>query len=159
MRRRDWLAGAIGLSGVSIASFASVSLALPALAAASDSPVGFWRTIDDKTHKPRAIVRIFPANGMLYGVVTAILDPKYAGALCQDCGGDRKGQPVLGLQIIRGMKPAGDHWGGGTILNPQTGEVYHCQMHVGDGGQTLVVRGFIGFSFIGRSQTWQRVSG
>jgi uncharacterized protein (DUF2147 family) len=151
MRRREWLAGAVGLAVV-------LAMAVPAaLAATPASPVGVWRTIDDTTNKPRALVQIFVRNGLLYGKVTSILDAQYADARCQDCSGDRKGQPVIGLEIIRDMKPDGERWDGGTILNPQTGDVYHCKMHLGPDGQTLVVRGFIGFSLIGRSQTWQRM--
>jgi uncharacterized protein (DUF2147 family) len=153
MHRRDWLAGMVGVL---------VSGMVPACGAwASDlaSPIGVWRTIDDKTNKPRALVRIFTRNGLLYGRVTTILDGTHADARCQDCSGDRQNQPVLGLEIIRDMRPDGDHWDGGTILNPETGDVYHCRMHLGPDGQTLVVRGFIGFSLIGRSQTWQRMPG
>jgi uncharacterized protein (DUF2147 family) len=153
MHRRDWLAGMV---------VAVVSGMVPACWAwASDpaSPIGVWRTIDDKTNKPRALVQIFTRNGLLYGRVTTILDGTHADARCQDCSGDRQNQPVLGLEIIRDMHPDGDRWDGGTILNPETGDVYHCRMHLGPDGQTLVVRGFIGFSLIGRSQTWQRMPG
>ena len=74
-----------------------------------------------------------------------------------DCAGDRQNQSVVGLEIIRDLHPDGDRWRGGTIINPETGDVYHCRFHLGPDGQTLVVRGFIGFSLIGRSQTWQRM--
>ena len=148
MRRRELLAG-----------MGAVLAAAPCAAWAADpsTVVGVWRTIDDKTNKPRALVRISERNGLLYGRVTAILDAKYADARCQDCSGDRANQPVLGLEIIRNMQPDGNRWDGGTILNPETGDVYHCRFHVGPDGQTLIVRGFIGFSLIGRSQTWQRM--
>jgi uncharacterized protein (DUF2147 family) len=121
--------------------------------------VGVWRTIDDKTNKPRALVQIYARGGLLFGKVTSILDGQYADARCEGCSDDRKGQPVMGLEIIRDMKPDGNRWDGGTILNPQTGDIYHCRMHLGPDGQTLVVRGFIGFSLIGRSQIWQRMPG
>jgi uncharacterized protein (DUF2147 family) len=150
MLRREWLAGVVGLAGL---------LAVPAWAASPASPVGVWRTVDDATNKPRALVRIFDRGGLLFGRVTSIFDAQYAAARCQACSGDRKGQPVLGLEIIRDMKPDGDRWDGGTILDPQNGDIYHCRMHLGPDGQTLVVRGFIGFSLIGRSQIWQRVPG
>jgi uncharacterized protein (DUF2147 family) len=151
MRRREWLAGVVGVVGAVAAGLVPVSAADPS------SPLGVWRTIDDKTNKPRALVEIFARNGLLYGRVTGILDRKYADARCQSCGGDRQGEPVLGMEIIRDMRPDGDRWGGGTIINPETGSVYHCRFHLGPDGQTLVVRGFIGFSLIGRSQTWQRL--
>jgi uncharacterized protein (DUF2147 family) len=150
MRRRDWLAAVLSVL---------VMGAAPSWAADPASPIGVWRTIDDRTNKPRALVDIYARGGLLYGKVTAILDSQYAAARCNDCSGDRQNQPVLGLEIIRDMHPDGDHWDGGTILNPETGDVYHCRMHLGPDGQTLVVRGFIGFSLIGRSQTWQRMPG
>ena len=153
MRRREWLGGLVGLAGA--------VLVRPVWAWAADpsTVVGVWRTIDDKTNKPRALVRIFERNGLRYGRVSDILDSKYADARCQDCSGDRANQPVLGLEIIRDMQPDGNRWDGGTILNTQTGDVYHCRFHLGPDGQTLIVRGFIGFSLIGRSQTWQRMPG
>ncbi len=153
MRRRDWLRGAAALMGAVLAGPLSAWSSDPA------SPIGVWRTIDDKTSRARALVQIFARNGLLYGRVTDILDARYADARCQDCAGDRQNQPVLGLEIIRDMRPDGDRWDGGTILNPETGDVYHCRFHLGPDGQTLVVRGFIGISLIGRSQTWQRVPG
>jgi uncharacterized protein (DUF2147 family) len=152
MRRREWLLlAAAGIIG---------ALALgrvPAEATDTSTPVGVWRTIDDATKKPRALVQIFARNGLLYGRVSDILDPRFTDARCVACSGDRQNQPVQGLEIIRDMRPDGDHWDGGTILDPQTGAVYHCRMHLGPDGQTLVVRGFIGFSLLGRSQTWQRM--
>ena len=158
MRRRDWLARTAWLPAALFFGAGSMG---PATAWADDqgSPVGLWRTIDDETNKPRAVVQIFARDGLLYGRVTDIFDPKLAQAHCQNCAGDRQNQPVLGLEIMRDMRPEGDHWGGGTILDPQTGGIYHCRMHLGPGGETLVVRGFIGFSLIGRSQTWQRMAG
>jgi uncharacterized protein (DUF2147 family) len=149
MRRREWL--------VAVATIAGALAAGPASASDPASPIGLWRTIDDKTNKPRALVQIFARNGLLYGRVTTILDGKYANVRCTDCAGDRQNQSVVGLEIIRDMHPDGDRWDGGTIINPETGDVYHCRFHLGPDGQTLVVRGFIGFSLIGRSQTWQRM--
>jgi uncharacterized protein (DUF2147 family) len=72
------------------------------------------------------------------------------------CTDVRKGQPMLGLIIIRNMKHTGDEYSGGDILDPDTGSVYHCKMHV-EGGTRLVLRGYIGFSLLGRNQTWLRV--
>jgi uncharacterized protein (DUF2147 family) len=151
MRRREWLGGVVAVAGALAAG------PLTAWGADPATVVGIWRTIDDKTNKPRALVQIFERNGLLYGRVTAILDGTYADARCKDCAGDRANQPVVGLEIIRDMQPDGNRWDGGTILNPETGDVYHCRFHLGPDEQTLVVRGFIGFSLIGRSQTWQRM--
>jgi uncharacterized protein (DUF2147 family) len=143
-------------------SFALAALpALPAaaadaLAATADSPVGLWKTIDDKTGAPRAIVRIYEQDGRLFGKVEGSFTPGAEHRVCEVCTDDRKGQPMLGLIIIRNMKRAGDEYSGGDILDPETGSVYHCKLHV-EGGTRLVLRGYIGFSLLGRNQIWQRV--
>lgn len=153
MLRRDFMAGLAGL-GLALA-------AGPFSAAAADltSPVGDWRTIDDVTHKPRAIVQVYERDGLLYGRVKEILDHKYDGVTCHDCAGFAAGKPVLGLVLINGLKPMGQAWDGGTILNPENGKVYRCRMHLTEGGEKLIVRGYIGTPMIGRTQTWDRLSG
>ncbi|MCB0773090.1 MAG: DUF2147 domain-containing protein, partial [Flavobacteriales bacterium] len=62
----------------------------------------------------------------------------------------RKGKPVLGLEIIRGMVRDGEEWNDGTILDPDNGKVYDCKLWVE--GDKLKVRGYIAFFF--RTQTW-----
>ena len=130
----------------------------PAWAINLDSPVGLWRTIDDNTGKPRAIIRIFEQGGRLYGVVMQVLDPRDAGKMCEKCTDDRRGKPVLGLDIIRGLVRDGDHWGGGTILDPENGKTYRCRLTLRSGGERLAVRGFLGIALLGRTQVWQRVN-
>ena len=134
----------------------------PALAAAQEasalqSPVGLWQTFDDHTGQPRGLVRIFESQGRLYGDIARVLDTDKPGAVCVKCTDDRKDKLVLGLQIIRGLVPDGNEWSGGTILDPETGTAYRCSMHLTDGGRKLVLRGYIGISLFGRSQTWVRV--
>jgi uncharacterized protein (DUF2147 family) len=145
----------------------SVSLALAALAPAraaaadaaavgADSPIGLWKTIDDKTGAARAIVRIYPQDGRLFGKIEGSFTPGAEHRFCEVCTDERKGQPMLGLIIIRNMKHTDDEYSGGDILDPDTGSVYHCKMHV-EAGTRLVVRGYIGFSLLGRNQIWQRM--
>ncbi len=126
--------------------------------AASDSPVGEWRTIDDKTGETRAIVAITQENtGELSGKIIRTLDPTIpADRRCTACTDERKNQLLTGLTIIRNMKKDGNHWEGGNILDPASGSVYDCTMKLKKDGQELVVRGFVGLSLLGRSQTWVR---
>ncbi|HEY3599609.1 MAG TPA: DUF2147 domain-containing protein [Paraburkholderia sp.] len=126
--------------------------------AQSNSPVGTWQTIDDHTHQPKALVQISEeANGTLSGKVIKTLDPnEKPDRRCTECTDARKDQLVLGMTIINDMKKDGDAWGGGQILDPGNGKVYKCKMHTEDGGQKLIVRGYIGMSLLGRSQTWIR---
>ena len=60
------------------------------------------------------------------------------------------------MQILSGLKPDGDEWAGGEILDPNNGKVYKAKARLADGGKKLEVRGFIGVSLLGRTQTWQR---
>ena len=100
---------------------------LPAASLAQAPPgvAGLWQTIDDRTGQPRATVRLFEAQGRIYGNVERALDPAYAGAICERCTDDRKGKPVEGLQIIRGLardgQPVGpDHRRRGHVNSRQT---------------------------------------
>ncbi|MBN3758983.1 DUF2147 domain-containing protein [Paraburkholderia sp. Tr-20389] len=126
--------------------------------AQADTPVGTWQTIDDHTGQPKALVQITQdANGSLNGKVVKGLGPNdQPDRRCTACTDTRKDQPILGMTIISDMKKDGDNWDGGQILDPENGKLYKCKMHVEDGGQKLVVRGYIGVSLLGRSQTWVR---
>jgi uncharacterized protein (DUF2147 family) len=103
-------------------------------------------------------VQIVERDHLLYGTIAAIADPAKAKAVCRDCTDERRNQPVLGMEFLRGLHEDGDVWNDGTVLDPQNGRVYRCKMHLEAGGQKLVVRGFVGMSLFGRSQTWVRVN-
>ncbi len=131
--------------------------ALPAWA--QMSPVGLWRTLDDKTQQPTAEVRI-RANtaGVLSGVVERSVGPDDGKeANCSQCTDERKDQPKIGMEIIRGAQKAEgkDVWEGGKILDPDNGKSYTLRLTPIDGGKKLEVRGSIGP--FGRTQTWIRV--
>lgn len=125
--------------------------------AADMTPAGVWKTIDDKTGQAKSIVEISEQNGELTGKVVKVLQSEQGpNPICKECDGERKNQPVTGMTIIWGMKKDGDVWSGGKILDPKNGKIYGCKMHVIEGGNKLEVRGFIGFSFLGRTQVWER---
>jgi uncharacterized protein (DUF2147 family) len=60
------------------------------------------------------------------------------------------------MVILRGLEPHGDEYRDGDILDPKNGSVYRCKLRLEDQGRRLSVRGFVGFSLLGRSQTWIR---
>ena len=128
------------------------------LVTAAGSPVGVWRSIDDKTKQERSIIRITEENGELKGVVEKIFDQPGddPAHLCKDCKDERKDKPIIGMAILWGLKKDGDAWAGGEILDPKNGKVYRCKITLSQDGKSLNVRGFIGISLIGRSQTWLR---
>ena len=78
------------------------TLAVWATDAALLTPIGRWKTIDDKTGKPKAIVQVYLENGKLYGKIEATLDPN-AKKVCDKCKDERKGQPIVGMVIMRGL--------------------------------------------------------
>jgi uncharacterized protein (DUF2147 family) len=120
------------------------------------SPLGLWKTFDDKTGNARAIVRVYEENGKLFGRIERSVTPGAEKRVCEVCTDERKNQPMIGLLIIRDMKGSDGEYSGGDILDPDTGAVYRCKFHVDDSGTRLIVRGFIGVSLLGRTQTWQR---
>jgi uncharacterized protein (DUF2147 family) len=139
----------------------ALALALTTLAngsamADSVSPEGLWRTYDDHTGEARALVRIYRQDDALFGRIEETFGPGESGKLCTPCTDDRKNQPIIGLVILRGLKPDEDGFGGGDILDPESGSVYRCLMRLEQDGAKLVVRGYLGLSLFGRSQTWQR---
>jgi uncharacterized protein (DUF2147 family) len=127
-------------------------------AQASESPVGLWRTIDDKTGKEKSLVRIVEANGELRATIEKLYREPHEeqNPNCDKCPGDRKNKPVLGMTIMTGLKKAGSEYDGGEILDPANGKVYRCKMWTAEGGKKLNVRGFIGVSLLGRTQVWVR---
>lgn len=121
------------------------------------TPVGHWQTFDDKTKEVKSQVHITEAGGVVSGKVEKLLrkDAKQ-DAVCEACSDDRKGQPMLGLEIIRGAKKADgkDVWEGGKILDPENGKNYTLRLTPIEDGKKLEVRGSIGP--FGRTQTWVR---
>lgn len=114
--------------------------------------VGKWKTIDDETGQAKSIVEIFKkSDGKYYGkIVNLLLKPENDN--CVKCSDDRKNKPLIGLEIIRGLKKDGNEFTGGTITDPKTGKTYKCT--ITRDGDKLNVRGYIGFALIGRTQVW-----
>ncbi len=126
------------------------------------SPVGLWRAIDDATGEAKSYVRVSLRAGEgseLIAVIDSLLPQpgKDPGRVCDLCSGDKKNRPLQGLEIAWGLSGSGKAYAGGQILDPGNGKTYRCKMEVSDDGMRLTVRGFIGISLIGRSQTWHRV--
>lgn len=134
-----------------------LSAASAAETAEKSSPVGYWETISDVTKKPRSIVWLYETDGVLYGKIVKNLDPAEGeGKLCTECPGEFHDKPVIGLQFLWGLKEKEGNWKGGRVLDPDNGKIYRCKLAVQEGGETLNVRGYLGISLLGRTQTWKR---
>ncbi len=140
------------------AAFLAASLLAAGGAMAQVSPVGTWRNVDDKSGEAKAEIRITESAGVVNGaIVRRLARDSKADAVCEECRDERKGQPLDGLEIIRGARKAADKdvWEGGRILDPENGREYTLRLTPIEGGKRLEVRG--SFGPFGRTQTWVRV--
>ena len=146
MKKLAWLA----LVGLTVT--APVAFAADALNGSQ------WKTIDDKTGKPKAVVEFKEqANGTLSATIKELLDPA-AAKVCDSCKGNLKGTSMVGLTIVTNLKQVGDNkYEGGTILDPKSGSTYSLKGQVTPNGQKFELRGYKGVAALGRNQTWQRV--
>lgn len=150
--RRRGRHGAVARAGALIVS---LLICLP-VGAQQATPEGLWQTVSDVDGKPEAYIRIREAQGEFIGVIEQVLHPDKPDAICDKCPGERHNQPIVGLTIITGVRRDGGHYAGGKILDPDSGKLYSCILTLIDGGKRMQVRGFLGFSLLGRTQTWLR---
>lgn len=122
------------------------------------SPVGLWQPLDG-AGKPLGLIRIFESKGLYYGRIEPSSPRDDSSARCTRCSDDRHDQPIIGLVLLRHLRPQNGEYVGGDILDPDTGRIYGCTLRLTDGGRHLIMRGFLGISLLGRSQTWRRVDG
>jgi uncharacterized protein (DUF2147 family) len=126
-------------------------------ALAADSPVGIWKTLDDKTGKVESMVEIYERSGKLFGKIASLTEPNDAQGkpkTCTKCTGADKGQPIVGLIIIRDLSLSDGRYKGGTIMDPKDGKVYKAELWVEDG--KLKVRGYLGLFY--KTETWLKGS-
>ena len=121
------------------------------------TPVGAWKTIDDATGQEKALVRITESGGVLTGKVEKLFDPAKQDSKCEECTDGRKGQPVLGMTILRNVKKGEAFWEGGDILDAANGKVYRVRLTPSGDNKSMDVRGYMGVPMLGRTQKWVRV--
>jgi uncharacterized protein (DUF2147 family) len=145
-------------------SVLALAALLPLFAAAPaadlSSPAGLWQAVDDDTKQPNAWFLITNHDGVYSGIIAKMfMKPgENPNVVCDQCKDDRLNHPWLGLEIIRDMKEEEpDKYGGGNILDPRDGKIYHATMKVTPDGQTLVVRGYLGIELLGKNQYWARL--
>jgi len=116
---------------------------------------GVWITQDDETGKKKSEVLLYKNEGKLYGKILNLLLEEDKGKLCVNCKGENKNLAIEGMVIVEGLELNGKIWEEGTILDPKSGKTYSCYITF-ENQNTLKVRGYIGFSLLGRTQKWIR---
>jgi len=138
------------------------ALTVSVAASAQLTPNGLWKTVDDATQKELSYVRITESGGVFNAKLEKLIDtPEPDKLVCGKCTDDRKDKPLLGLQLIRGVKKSEEvdsaTWEGGTILDPSSGKTYKVRLTPIEDGKKLQVRGYVGAPAFGRTQIWIRV--
>ena len=137
-----------------LAAMATVATALPARA----DVFGYWLNQDQD-----AIIEITPCGNSACGSLVWFAEPNFEnGQPKTDLNNPDPAmttRTVCNLQIIGDFTNDGDSkWTDGSIYDPKKGKTYKSKMHVTDEGN-LYLRGYIGISLIGRSETWTRTDG
>ena len=115
---------------------------------------GLWTTVDDRDGRAKSVVEIYEQDGRYFGKVVRLLEED-ADSICPKCPGDRKGKPIVGMNILTGLEITPDGGRNGEVLDPESGSVYSCYIKMLDPGK-LKLRGYIGAPAFGRTQIWTR---
>jgi len=123
----------------------------------SQTIFGAWNSFDEETNRLESVIEVYEKNDQVFAKIIKITNLENQGATCINCSGERKNTPILGMNILTGLKKDGDEWSGGKILDPKNGKEYKCYIQLLD-ENTLKIRGYIGFSMFGRTAIWKRAT-
>jgi uncharacterized protein (DUF2147 family) len=124
---------------------------------------GIWQQIDDKTGAAKAIIKIDKeANNTYTGKIVKVTPrPGYTPrATCNKCPAPYTNDPILGMEIIKGLKhvEGTNNYEKGRVIDPLAGKIYDAKVRLNANGKRLTLRGYMGVSALGRSQTWIRLN-
>jgi len=139
----------------------TISLATPALGSAEPGDLfGVW-----VTEGGGAKLEIFPCGNKACGKVIWLKHPNYVNSSDGPVGMEKvdrknsdpalRNRSIIGLQVMEGLSLEGDWWRNGSCYDPQSGTTYQCKMRL-ESASELRLRGFIGFSLLGRTYTLSR---
>lgn len=121
----------------------------------SQTIFGKWTSKNDDTGEIDSIIEVYEIEGKAFAKIIGIKDAERQTAVCDLCNGENKNKPILGLNILTGLEKDDDEWSGGEILDPRNGKIYKCYIQL-ENPDKLKIRGYIGFSFIGKTAYWER---
>ena len=121
----------------------------------SQTIFGIWENRNEKTNTVDSYIEVYQKNKKAYAKIIEITDKNKQNIACDKCEGLNKNKPILGMNILTGLKKDGDEWSGGTILDPRNGKVYKCYIKLTNKNK-LKIRGYIGVSLFGKTAYWYR---
>ena len=116
---------------------------------------GMWKITDEKSNVEKSVVEIFEKNNKYHGRVVRIL-PTSKRTHCDQCTGELKDKPLVGMVIIYDLIKTPNGGEDGTILNPANGNTYSCYIEL-VGPDRLKLRGYLGFPAFGKTMYYNRL--
>lgn len=135
--------------------FLTVVLFVVCITSQSQTIFGKWHSTNEETGEVDSVIEVYKKDGKAFAKVVGIKDPARQNVVCDLCKGENKNKPILGLNILTGLEKDGDEWSGGKILDPRNGKIYKCYIKL-ENANKLKIRGYIGFSLIGKTAYWTR---
>jgi len=121
----------------------------------SQTIFGKWHSFNDETQEVESVIEVYEKDGTAFAKIIEIKNPDRKTAVCDMCKGSNKDKPILGMEILSGLQKNDDEWSGGKILDPKNGKEYKCYIKLVEDNK-LKIRGYIGFSLLGRTAYWLR---
>jgi uncharacterized protein (DUF2147 family) len=120
-----------------------------------DDILGIWQAGKGKGH-----IQIFKENGKYYGKLVWLTNPKDVNGKPKldknNPNASLQTKPLLGLTMLKDFKYDEGEWSGGQVYNPSDGKEYKAYIKLKD-QNTLDLRGYVGISLFGKTDTWIRV--
>lgn len=131
----------------------TLGLTMPVIA---DELQGLWLSQND-AGKPTGYINITEDNGVYQGVIAKGLETDKEEKFCTACKDERKDKRLIGMTVLKEVvKKSEGSYEGAEILDPFSGNTYRVKLKLKDEGKILDVRGYVGVSLFGRTQTWKR---
>ena len=150
-RRKSLSAFAAALLGVVLIAGAGAQQLTPKL----QNAIGHWQVVNSDG-SPGGHVDTYLVEGKLFGRVTEVRPGRTPRDVCDKCSGEYKNQLILGMMLMRNFHAEGDDWVDGTVVDPENGKEYKGKIWA-VGKDTLRMRGYIGISLLGRTESWVRL--
>jgi uncharacterized protein (DUF2147 family) len=116
------------------------------------NPTGLWQTFDE-AGRLQSTVSVEIKDEKLFGYVRSLHQQPEENPVCEACEGAWRGKPVIGMEVINGLTLKKGVWQKGTIFDPESGKSYRGSVWLE--GETLAVRGHVGFFY--QTRSWQRL--